>query len=110
MYRQYRIGDLPDIQIKHSAVIAPLQALAQVGITLFEWGDNFYQAWITLFRWDILVVKNPDTFQMHGVGWSDLIFNFLLWEIPFLSLKTEISAHGVVMETAPIFVFVHKEF
>ena len=30
MYRKYRIGDLPDIQIKHSYVIAPLQALAQV--------------------------------------------------------------------------------
>ncbi len=31
LYRKYRIGDLPDIQIKYSAVIAPLQALAQVG-------------------------------------------------------------------------------
>ena len=30
MYRKYRIGDLPDIQIKYSYVIAPLQALAQV--------------------------------------------------------------------------------
>jgi len=30
MYRRYRIGDLPDIQIPHSAIIAPLQALAQV--------------------------------------------------------------------------------
>ncbi|XP_067947368.1 DNA-dependent protein kinase catalytic subunit-like [Watersipora subatra] len=29
IYRQYRAGDLPDIQIKYSAVIAPLQALAQ---------------------------------------------------------------------------------
>ena len=29
MYRQYRIGDLPDIQISYSHVIAPLQALAQ---------------------------------------------------------------------------------
>ena len=30
LYRKYRIGDLPDIQIKYSALIAPLQALAQV--------------------------------------------------------------------------------
>ncbi len=30
LYRKYRIGDLPDIQIKYSAIIAPLQALAQV--------------------------------------------------------------------------------
>ncbi|XP_074649158.1 DNA-dependent protein kinase catalytic subunit-like [Tubulanus polymorphus] len=29
MYRKYRIGDLPDVQIKHSYIIAPLQALAQ---------------------------------------------------------------------------------
>ncbi|KAG9478931.1 hypothetical protein GDO78_012545 [Eleutherodactylus coqui] len=29
LYRSYRHGDLPDIQIAHSALIAPLQALAQ---------------------------------------------------------------------------------
>ena len=29
MYRRYRDGDLPDIQMKHSDLIAPLQALAQ---------------------------------------------------------------------------------
>ena len=32
MYRQYRTGDFPDIQIKYSYVIAPLQALSQVGL------------------------------------------------------------------------------
>jgi DNA-dependent protein kinase catalytic subunit len=39
-YRSYRIGDFPDIQIKFSEVIAPLQALAQrdsqVAMILFE--------------------------------------------------------------------------
>ena len=30
MYRQYRVGELPDIQIKHSELIRPFQALAQV--------------------------------------------------------------------------------
>jgi len=30
MYRKYRIGDLPDIQIKYSYIIAPLQAIAHV--------------------------------------------------------------------------------
>lgn len=30
LYRKYRLGDLPDIQIKHSSLIAPLQAVAQV--------------------------------------------------------------------------------
>ncbi|XP_063961376.1 DNA-dependent protein kinase catalytic subunit-like [Lytechinus pictus] len=34
MYRQYRSGDLPDIQIKHSDIIAPLQALALRDSTL----------------------------------------------------------------------------
>nr|XP_032800417.1 DNA-dependent protein kinase catalytic subunit-like [Petromyzon marinus] len=29
LYRSYRLGELPDIQIPHSAIIAPLQALAQ---------------------------------------------------------------------------------
>ena len=30
MYRKYRTGDLPDIQIKYFYIIAPLQALAHV--------------------------------------------------------------------------------
>ena len=30
LYRKYRIGDLPDIQINYSYIIAPLQALAHV--------------------------------------------------------------------------------
>jgi DNA-dependent protein kinase catalytic subunit len=39
-YRSYRIGDFPDIQIKFSELIAPLQALAQrdsnVAMILFD--------------------------------------------------------------------------
>ena len=39
-YRQYRIGDFPDIQIKFSEIIAPFQALAQrdsqIAMMLFE--------------------------------------------------------------------------
>lgn len=39
-YRQYRIGDFPDIQIKYWELIAPVQALAQkdshVAMILFE--------------------------------------------------------------------------
>uniref|UniRef100_A0A4W4HUH9 DNA-dependent protein kinase catalytic subunit n=1 Tax=Electrophorus electricus TaxID=8005 RepID=A0A4W4HUH9_ELEEL len=34
LYRSYRVGDLPDIQIQHSSLIAPLQALAQKDATL----------------------------------------------------------------------------
>jgi len=32
LYRRYREGELPDIQIKYSDVIRPLQALAQVSL------------------------------------------------------------------------------
>ena len=35
MYRKYRVGELPDIQIKHSELIRPFQALAQVNIMCF---------------------------------------------------------------------------
>ena len=34
MYRQYREGELPDIQIKNSELIRPLQALAQVSVSV----------------------------------------------------------------------------
>lgn len=34
LYRSYRVGDLPDIQIQFSSLIAPLQALAQRDATL----------------------------------------------------------------------------
>lgn len=30
LYRNYRVGDFPDIQISYSSLITPLQALAQV--------------------------------------------------------------------------------
>lgn len=30
LYRSYRVGDFPDIQISYSSLITPLQALAQV--------------------------------------------------------------------------------
>ena len=39
-YRQYRIGDFPDIQIKFAELIAPIQALAQrdsqIAMVLFD--------------------------------------------------------------------------
>lgn len=31
LYRNYRVGDFPDIQISYSSLITPLQALSQVG-------------------------------------------------------------------------------
>ncbi|XP_028826126.1 DNA-dependent protein kinase catalytic subunit isoform X2 [Denticeps clupeoides] len=34
LYRSYRMGDLPDIEIQHRSIIAPMQALAQRDATL----------------------------------------------------------------------------
>ena len=36
MYRKYRVGELPDIQIKYSELIRPFQALAQVTIATYS--------------------------------------------------------------------------
>lgn len=36
LYRSYRVGDLPDIQIEYCSLIAPLQGLAQVGLLFKE--------------------------------------------------------------------------
>lgn len=33
LYRNYRLGDFPDIQISYSNLITPLQALAQVRLS-----------------------------------------------------------------------------
>lgn len=45
MYRKYRVGELPDIQIKHSELIVPLQAAAQcdsvIARDLFKVGTYF---------------------------------------------------------------------
>ena len=49
MYRKYRIGDLPDIQIKHTYVIAPLQALAQVCAKIFLFHVKFVKGCVGLF-------------------------------------------------------------
>ena len=42
MYRKYREGDLPDIQIKHSDLITPLQALAQVCICIYRFAIQLH--------------------------------------------------------------------
>ena len=46
MYRKYRAGELPDIQIKHSELIVPLQAVAQhdniLARQLFQVGLCFF--------------------------------------------------------------------
>ena len=52
MYRQYREGELPDIQIKYSELIRPLQALAQVcvgmGVSVSVWGGVYLCVRVTV--------------------------------------------------------------
>ena len=66
LYRKYRSGDLPDIQINYSYVIAPLQALAHVSniqisdskhscIYIF-WIDLAY-TYIIFFIWCHLIAR-----------------------------------------------------
>lgn len=58
MYRKYRKGDLPDIQIKYSYIIAPLQAVAHVSIQRviynvsdiqINYSHRFYHLTINIF-------------------------------------------------------------
>lgn len=50
LYRSYRRGDLPDIQIPHSSLITPLQAVAQVGA-----GTHLMLAGLPLCRAEVLI-------------------------------------------------------
>ncbi|XP_051784693.1 DNA-dependent protein kinase catalytic subunit [Erpetoichthys calabaricus] len=52
LYRRYRQGDLPDIQIQYSSLIAPLQALAQRDPTFAK------QLFSSLFTGILLEMKN----------------------------------------------------
>ncbi|XP_062044500.1 DNA-dependent protein kinase catalytic subunit isoform X2 [Lepus europaeus] len=55
LYRKYRLGDLPDIQIKHSSLIAPLQAVAQRDPIIAK------QLFSSLFS---AILKEMDKFKM----------------------------------------------
>jgi DNA-PKcs, CC5 len=59
MYRRYRIGDLPDIQIPYSALVAPLQGLAHVNKICY-----FFR----LFHFAFFVCCITDTFSFSTMG------------------------------------------
>uniref|UniRef100_UPI00398F68DD DNA-dependent protein kinase catalytic subunit isoform X2 n=1 Tax=Pristiophorus japonicus TaxID=55135 RepID=UPI00398F68DD len=70
LYRCYRVGDLPDIQIKFSSLIAPLQALAQKDHSLAK------QLFSALFSGILEEVKKSKTAaEMSGIG-KELMKNF----------------------------------
>ncbi|XP_067887902.1 DNA-dependent protein kinase catalytic subunit isoform X2 [Heterodontus francisci] len=63
LYRCYRVGDLPDIQIKFSSLIAPLQALAQKDHSLAK------QLFSALFSGILEEVKKSKTAaEMSDIG------------------------------------------
>ncbi|XP_067836012.1 DNA-dependent protein kinase catalytic subunit isoform X2 [Heptranchias perlo] len=74
LYRRYRVGDLPDIQIKFSSLIAPLQAVAQKDHSLAK------QLFSALFSGILEEVKKSKTAaEMNGIGKALMKnFNYLL--------------------------------
>ncbi|XP_075444614.1 LOW QUALITY PROTEIN: DNA-dependent protein kinase catalytic subunit [Ascaphus truei] len=56
LYRHYRHGDLPDIQIAHSNLIAPLQALAQRDPTLAK---QLFSSLFSGILTEMEIYKNP---------------------------------------------------
>ncbi|XP_041045109.1 DNA-dependent protein kinase catalytic subunit isoform X2 [Carcharodon carcharias] len=92
LYRCYRVGDLPDIQIKFSSLIAPLQALAQKDHSLAK------QLFSSLFS-GILeeVKKSKTTAEMSGIGkelmehFSSLLNSTTLCFPPFVTCIQDMS-------------------
>uniref|UniRef100_A0A4W3HBY9 DNA-dependent protein kinase catalytic subunit n=1 Tax=Callorhinchus milii TaxID=7868 RepID=A0A4W3HBY9_CALMI len=73
LYRSYRFGDLPDIQIKYSSLIAPLQALAQKDHSLAK------QLFSALFSGILEEVHKSKTAETKDIS-KQLVenFNYLL--------------------------------
>uniref|UniRef100_G3URQ9 DNA-dependent protein kinase catalytic subunit CC3 domain-containing protein n=1 Tax=Meleagris gallopavo TaxID=9103 RepID=G3URQ9_MELGA len=70
LYRNYRVGDLPDIQIEHSSLIAPLQALAQKDPTFAK------QLFSSLFAGIFHEVKKSKTLSEKKVIIQKLLKDF----------------------------------
>ncbi|XP_036376580.1 DNA-dependent protein kinase catalytic subunit isoform X1 [Megalops cyprinoides] len=102
LYRNYRLGDLPDIQIQHSSLIAPLQALAQRDHTLAK------QLFSSLFAGILLEMgsKSAEEKQRITEQLQEDINNFLaksmIYFPPFVACIQEISyQHKELREVQP---------
>ncbi|KAJ8280685.1 hypothetical protein GJAV_G00057750 [Gymnothorax javanicus] len=98
LYRRYRLGELPDIQIQHSSLIAPLQALAQRDPTLAK------QLFSSLFA-GILVEMGGDRRRVTQQLLDD-INNFLnkstVYFPPFVSCVQEMCyQHKELLKVHP---------
>lgn len=67
MYRRYRKGELPDVQIKHSDIITPLQALAQVKRHPIKYIFNSFCKLCVLLEASNAVVKTPRFFSIETI-------------------------------------------
>ncbi|KAL4648766.1 DNA-dependent protein kinase catalytic subunit isoform X1 [Arapaima gigas] len=94
LYRSYRLGELPDIQIEHRSIIAPLQALAQ--------RDSIFakQLFSSLFAGILLEIQNlksPGERKRINEELLKNMNNFLSKSIvyfpPFIACVQEMSYH-----------------
>ncbi|XP_023573460.1 DNA-dependent protein kinase catalytic subunit [Octodon degus] len=105
LYRSYRHGDLPDIQIKCSSLIAPLQAVAQRDSLIAK------QLFSSLFSG---ILKEMDRFKMASEknitqklleDFSHFLNTTFLFFPPFVSCIQEISCqHAALLSLPPALV------
>ncbi|XP_038665232.1 DNA-dependent protein kinase catalytic subunit isoform X1 [Scyliorhinus canicula] len=106
LYRCYRVGDLPDIQIKFSSLIAPLQALAQKDHLLAK------QLFTSLFSGILGEVKKSKTAaEMSGIGkalmehFNCLLKSTILCFPPFVTCIQDMSRqHSDLLNLDPSIV------
>ncbi|GAB1300036.1 DNA-dependent protein kinase catalytic subunit [Apodemus speciosus] len=95
LYRSYRHGDLPDIQIQHSALIAPLQAVAQKDPIIAK------QLFSSLFSGILKEMNKFKTTSEKNIITQSLLQDFnrflnttVLFFPPFVSCIQEISCQN----------------
>uniref|UniRef100_A0A8B9LWJ5 DNA-dependent protein kinase catalytic subunit n=1 Tax=Astyanax mexicanus TaxID=7994 RepID=A0A8B9LWJ5_ASTMX len=95
MYRSYRVGDLPDIQIQHSSLIAPLQALAQRDATLAK------QLFSSLFAGVLVEMEgSKSSREREGVlknllqNMNDYLHKSTTYFPPFISCVQDMCYHN----------------
>ncbi|XP_060730052.1 DNA-dependent protein kinase catalytic subunit isoform X1 [Tachysurus vachellii] len=103
LYRSYRVGDLPDIQIQYSSLIAPLQALAQRDSTLAK------QLFSSLFSGVLVEMERNKSFKEREGILSNLLqdMNNLLYKSttyfpPFIACVQDMCyQHSALLNVQP---------
>ncbi|KAI4886986.1 hypothetical protein NFI96_023481, partial [Prochilodus magdalenae] len=103
LYRSYRVGDLPDIQIQHSSLIAPLQALAQRDATLAK------QLFSSLFSGVLVEMEgSKQSREREGVlknilqNMNNFLHKSTMYFPPFISCVQDMCyQHRALLEVQP---------